>query len=118
MKKFTICISSVIEKEQGFIDYRYTAKSVIEHMGHQAVRNPEDILTQYNFERVLNEECDFFVLLIGNAESKMVEKELKIALARGIPIVALAKIRYYRNGKKELPEKGIASVKEIGRAHV
>lgn len=113
MAKFTICISSVIEKEQGFVDYRYTAKSVIEQMGHQAVRNPEDILTQYNFERVLNEECDFFVLLIGNAESKMVEKELKIALARGIPIVALAKIRYYRNGRKEFPEKGISAVKAI-----
>ena len=60
MAKFTICISSVIDREQGFPDYRYTAKAVIEHMGHQAVRNPEDIHTQSNFERVLNEECDFF----------------------------------------------------------
>ena len=60
MAKFTVCISSVIEREQGFPDYRYIAKSVIDHMGHQAVRNPEDVHTQYNFERVLNEECDFF----------------------------------------------------------
>ena len=53
MAKFTVCISSVIEREQGFPDYRYIAKSVIDHMGHQAVRNPEDVHTQYNFERVL-----------------------------------------------------------------
>ena len=85
MAKFTVCISSVIEREQGFPDYRYIAKSVIDHMGHQAVRNPEDGHTQYNFERVLNEECDFFVLIVGNTESTMVERELKIALARGIP---------------------------------
>ncbi len=113
MAKFTICISSVIEREQGFPDYRFAAKSVIEHLGHQAVRNPEDVLTQYNFERVLNEECDFFVLIIGNTESSMVEKELKIALARGIPILAFAKVRYNTQGKKVLPEKGIKAIKSI-----
>lgn len=113
MAKFTICISSVIEREQGFPDYRYTAKSVIEHMGHEAVRNPEDVHTQYNFERVLNEECDFFVLIIGNTESLMVEKELKIALARGIPILAFAKVHYTVQGKKVLPTKGISAVKAI-----
>lgn len=99
MAKFTVCISSVIEREQGFPDYRYIAKSVIDHMGHQAVRNPEDVHTQYNFERVLNEECDFFVLIVGNTESTMVERELKIALARGIPILAFAKIHYNSQGK-------------------
>lgn len=113
MAKFTICISSVIDREQGFPDYRYTAKAVIEHMGHQAVRNPEDIHTQSNFERVLNEECDFFVLIIGDKESKMVAKELKIALARGIPIVAFAKIHFNRQGKKVLPKSGIDAVKAI-----
>ncbi len=60
MAEFSVCISSVIEREQGFWDYRYTAKSVIENMGHKCVRNPEDVLTQQNFERVLSEECDFF----------------------------------------------------------
>lgn len=113
MAKFNICISSVIEREQGFPDYRYTAKSVIEHMGHEAVRNPEDVHTQYNFERVLNEECDFFVLIIGNKESVMVERELKIALARGIPVLAFAKIHYNSQGKKVLPIKSIDAIKRI-----
>lgn len=113
MAKFTICISSVIDREQGFPDYRYTAKAVIEHMGHQAVRNPEDIHTQYNFERVLNEECDFLVLIIGNKKSDMVAKELKIALARGIPIIAFAKIHYTHQGKKVLPKDGIDAIKAI-----
>lgn len=113
MAKFTVCISSVIEREQGFYDYRYTAKSVIENMGHQAVRNPEDVHTQHNFERVLNEECDFFVLIIGDAQSQMVERELKIALARGIPILAFAKIRYNRQGRKVFPQTAINEIKSI-----
>ncbi len=113
MAEFTICISSVIEREQGFYDYRYTAKSVIESMGHQAVRNPEDVLTQQNFERVLNEECDFFVLIIGDAKSEMVEKELKIALARGIPILAFAKVRFNRQGKKLFPNEAVEAIKSI-----
>lgn len=113
MAKFNICISSVIDREQGFPDYRYTVKSVIEQMGHEAVRNPEDVHTQYNFERVLNEECDFFVLIIGNKESVMVERELKIALARGIPVLAFAKIHYNSQGKKILPAKSIDAIKSI-----
>lgn len=113
MARFTVCISSVIEREQGFPDYRYTAKSVIEKMGHQAVRNPEDVLTQYNFERVLNEECDFLAIIIGDTESSMVEKELKLALARGIPILAFARIHYNSHGKKVFPSKGINAIKSI-----
>lgn len=113
MAEFSVCISSVIEREQGFYDYRYTAKSVIESMGHQAVRNPEDVLTQQNFERVLNEECDFFVLIIGDAMSQMVERELKIALARGIPILAFAKVRHNKQGNKIFPNKAIDAIKSI-----
>lgn len=113
MAKFNVCISSVIDREQGFPDYRYTAKAVIEQMGHEAIRNPEDVNIQYNFERVLNEECDFFVLIIGNKESLMVERELKIALARGIPVLAFAKVHYNSQGKKVLPLKTINAVKSI-----
>lgn len=113
MAKFTVCISSVIEREQGFYDYRYTAKSVIENMGHQAVRNPEDVHTQQNFERVLNEECEFLVLIIGDAKSKMVERELRIALARGIPILAFAKIHYDKRGRKVFPQDAINAIKSI-----
>ena len=113
MAKFSVCISSVIEREQGFYDYRYTAKSVIENMGHQAIRNPEDVLIQQNFERVLNEECDFFVLIIGDAKSQMVERELKIALARGIPILAFAKVRYNKQGRKIFPKEAIEAIKSI-----
>lgn len=43
----------------------------------------------------------------------MVAKELKIALARGIPIVAFAKIHFNRQGKKVLPKSGIDAVKAI-----
>ena len=113
MEDFCVCISSVIEREQGFFDYRYTAKSVIENMGHKGVRNPEDVLTQQNFERVLREECDFFVLIIGDAKSQMVERELKIALARGIPILAFAKVRFNEQGQKIFPEEAIEAIKLI-----
>lgn len=113
MAEFSVCISSVIEREQGFLDYRYTAKSVIENMGHGGIRNPEDVLTQQNFERVLSEECDFFVLIIGNAKSQMVERELKIALARGIPILAFAKVSFNEHGNKTFPDKAIKAIKSI-----
>lgn len=113
MAEFSVCISSVVEREPGFYDYRYTAKSVIENMGHQAVRNPEDVNTQQNFERVLNEDCDFFVLIIGNAKSQMVERELKIALARGIPILAFAKVHFTKQGKKVFPKEAIEAIKSI-----
>lgn len=113
MAEFSVCISSVIEREQGFLDYRYTAKSVIENMGHRGIRNPEDVLTQRNFERVLREECDFLVLIIGDAKSQMVEKELKIALARGIPIIAFAKVRFNKQGKKIFPKEAIEAIKSI-----
>ena len=113
MSQFSICISSVIEKEDGFYDYRYTAKSIIEHMGHRAYRNPEDVNNQYNFERIVNEDCDFFVLIIGEAASLMVDQELRIALSRGIPILAFAKIQYDANGKKVLPSASINSIKSI-----
>lgn len=42
----------------------------------------------------------FFVLIIGDAKSQMVERELKIALARGIPILAFAKVHFNNQGKK------------------
>lgn len=113
MSKFSVCISSVIEREQGFLDYRYTAKSVIENMGHNGVRNPEDVRTQKNFERVLSEECDFFVLIIGDAKSQMVESELRIALARGIPILAFAKVRFNEQGKTIFPNETIEAIKSI-----
>lgn len=113
MAEFSVCISSVIEREQGFLDYRYTAKSVIENMGHKGIRNPEDVFIQQNFERVLNEECDFLVLIIGDAKSQMVERELRIALARGIPILAFAKVHYNKQGKKILPKDAIEAIKSI-----
>lgn len=113
MARFVICVSSVIEREDSFYDYRYIAKSVIERLGHEGVRNPEDVNNQNNFERTLNEECNFFVLLIGEKKSKMVENELRIALAKGIPIIALVKIRYDQQGKKIFPSKAVESIKKI-----
>lgn len=95
---FTVCISSVIYKENNFLDYRYIAKTVVEEFGMEAVRNPEDVHTQANFENELNENCDFFVLLLGDVPSKIVERELKIALSRGIPILVFAREDQQRRG--------------------
>lgn len=100
---FTVCISSVVVKENNFLDYRYTAKNVVEKLGMQAVRNPEDVGNQFNFERELRENCDFFVLLLGKVPSLAVEKELKIALARGIPILVFARASFDKNGLAHLP---------------
>lgn len=101
---FTVCISSVVVRENNFLDYRYTAKNVVEKLGMQAVRNPEDVGNQFNFERELRENCDFFVLLLGKAPSSAVEKELKIALARGIPILVFARAFYDKDGHAHLPK--------------
>ena len=73
------------------MDYRFTAKSVIEELGMDAIRNPEDVRTQNNFELILRENCDFFILILGATPSKMVEKELLIALSKGISILVLCK---------------------------
>ena len=100
---FTVCISSVVVRENNFLDYRYTAKHVVEKLGMQAVRNPEDVGNQFNFERELRENCDFFVLLLGKVPSSAVEKELKIALARGIPILVFARASYDKEGLAHLP---------------
>ena len=97
-KGFSVCISSVIYKENNFLDYRYTAKCVVEELGMTAVRNPEDVNTQDNFERVLNEDCDFFVLLLGAVPSETVEQELKKALSRGVSILVFVRTDQQRNG--------------------
>lgn len=104
MKGFTVCISSVIIREKNFLDYRYTAKTVVEKLGMEAVRNPEDVGTQYNFERELRENCDFFILLLGQVPSDTVERELKIALSRGIPILVFARAIYDKEGRSHLPK--------------
>lgn len=104
MKGFTVCISSVIVREKNFLDYRYTAKTVVEKLGMEAVRNPEDVGTQHNFERELRENCDFFILLLGQVPSDTVERELKIALSRGIPILVFARAIYDKEGRSHLPK--------------
>lgn len=106
-KGFTVCISSVIYKESNFLDYRYVAKAVVEELGMEAVRNPEDVHTQDNFERELNGNCDFFILLLGDIPSETVDRELRIALSRGISILVFVRKDRKRKGR-HLPE----SIKE------
>ncbi|MDR1747900.1 MAG: DUF4062 domain-containing protein [Spirochaetaceae bacterium] len=103
-KKYSVSISSVYEKEVGFRDYRFTAKSIIEKMGMEAVRNPEDVRNQQNFENELRDNCEFFVLIMGKAPSKMVEKELQLALSKGISILVFVKIEYGNKGVAIFPE--------------
>lgn len=110
---FTVCISSVIVKEQNFLDYRYTAKTIVEKLGMEAIRNPEDVRNQYNFESVLSEDCDFFVLLLGKEPSNMVEKELKIALSRGLPILVFVKTTATSRTKSKLPDNVRKSLQAI-----
>lgn len=104
LSSYSVCISSVYVKEAGFRDYRFTAKSIIEGMGMEVVRNPEDVGTQYNFENVLRDKCDFLVLIMGKEPSETVEKELQIALSKGIAILVFVKVEYDRRGKTIFPE--------------
>lgn len=98
-KRLVACISSVIHREEGFQDYRFVVKTVLESFDIDAVRNYEDVRNQTNFNLVLEEECDLFVLLLGNVVSKAVAKELNIALARGLPIFVFIKRGWDTDGK-------------------
>ena len=110
---FTVCISSVVNRENSFLDYRYTAKNVIEKLGMEAVRNPEDVGNQYNFDRELRENCDFFIVLLGKVPSEAVESELRIALSRGVPILVFVRATYDKDGHTHMPKRIKESILKI-----
>lgn len=89
--RFTVCISSASTKKNNFMDYRYIARKVVEAMGMEPICNPEDVRDQYNFERILRENADFYVLLLGGALTESVREELKVAISRGLSILVFIK---------------------------
>ncbi|MCL2861508.1 MAG: hypothetical protein FWE22_03755 [Firmicutes bacterium] len=110
-RKNSVAISSVFEREPGFKDYRFTAKTVIESLGMEACRNPEDIRNQDSFNNMLRNEVDFFVLIVGEVKSEMVNEELKIAIAIGLPILVFAKID--KKDSREFSQKICDSLRQI-----
>lgn len=87
------CISSVITKESGFIDYRFAAYKAAEELGFKVIRNPEDTgMTQTRFNSILKQNSPIFILLVGDADSKMVADECRLALERGLPTFVFIKV--------------------------
>lgn len=97
------CVSSVIHREEGFQDYRFVAKTVLERFDIEGVRNYEDVGNQTNFNAVLQDECDLFVLLLGDTVSDAVARELNIALARGLSIFVFIKKKCDADGNLIYP---------------
>lgn len=87
-----VCVSSVVDSENKFREYRFIAKLAAESKGYKAVLNPEDKgITQTSFENVLNFQRPIFILIIGIKKSDMVKKECEIALKKGLEIIAFLK---------------------------
>jgi hypothetical protein len=91
LEKIPVCISSVYQKESEFKYLRHIAKEIIEkHPFLIAVRNPEDVKTQIQFDHYIGDSLAL-VLILGNAPSEAVAKEVRLALEKGIPIIPLVK---------------------------
>lgn len=98
------CISSVIHRESGFLDYRYLVKCILEKYQIEGIRNYEDIRPQSNFEAEIRDSCDLFVLLLGSRISKVVKNELEIAMRRGVPTMVFIKTNYDKKGQLHMPK--------------
>lgn len=85
-----VCISSIYAREAGFKDYRYSACKAAEDLGYNVYRNPENKgSTQTEFEQYLANKRPIFILLVGQVKSLAVEKEFRLALSLGLPIITL-----------------------------
>ena len=87
-----VAISSVVEREIGFKDYRYIAKLAAEGIGFSALRNPEDSgMQQRSFEEYLVKKSPIVLLIVGTEDSTMVRKECKIAIEHCLPLMVFIK---------------------------
>ena len=88
----SVVISSVVDREDGFRDYRFVAKKAAEELGFDVVRNPEDAgIVQSTFEEVMSEKSPVVILIVGEEQSGMVLKEGQIALDHCLPLLVFIK---------------------------
>lgn len=110
-----LCISSVCYKENGFMDYRFTACKAARELGFEVIRNPEDTgITQNSFNSVLKQNNPVFILIVGSStleKSEKVIEECKLALENGLPIFAFIKTGY----DKIIPENAEEVIKSISQ---
>lgn len=106
-----LCISSVVDKEEGFRDYRFSAMLAARKLGFQVVRNPEDVgMHQSNFESILRDKSPVVLLIVGYENSEMVKKECFMAIENCLPLMIFLKTDY-----NIISKKTEAFVKEISR---
>ena len=95
----TVVISSVIEREDLFVEYRYVAKLAAEALGYKVLRNNEDFgSNQTNFNSFLDNERPVFIILIGSVPSETVKKECKRAIKNNLHIIPLFKVSSKNRG--------------------
>ena len=95
----TVVISSVIEREDLFVEYRYVAKLAAEALGYEVFRNNEDFgSNQTNFNSFLDNERPVFIILIGSVPSETVKKECKRAIKNNLHIIPLFKVSSKNRG--------------------
>ena len=92
MNGLSVCISSVVDREEGFRDYRFIAKCAASELGYSVIRNPEDAgMEQRSFEEYLKKKSPIVLLLVGSQDSEMVKKECLIAIDNCLPLMIFIK---------------------------
>lgn len=104
-----LCICSVQKKEEGFEDYRYMAYLAASSLGFDVIRNPERCgMTQEEFELCLKTEYPVFIFLVGTVESEVVNREVKIALKKCLPILI-----FIKKQNESISEKSKKIIKQL-----
>ena len=97
----SVVISSIVDREDGFRDYRFIAKQAAEEIGFKVIRNPEDNgMVQRSFEEIMTEKSPIVILIVGEEPSNMVYKECQIALDYCLPLLVFIKKFKNRISKK------------------
>lgn len=110
MKKLAV-ISSVIEKEDHFIEYRYVAKLAAESLGYTVYRNNEDFGSkQSKFNEYLDNERPVFIVLLGDVYSNTVKEECCRAIKNNLHILPFFKVP---NRESAIPQSAIDLLNEI-----
>ncbi|MBR4420862.1 MAG: hypothetical protein IKT32_08270 [Clostridia bacterium] len=110
MKK-TVVISSVIEKEDKFLEYRYAAKLAAESLGYTVRRNNEDFgSNQTQFNQFLDSDRPIFIILLGDIQSEMVKEECKRAIKNNLHIIPFFKVA---NRDAHIPQSALDLLNEI-----
>ena len=104
MKKL-VAISSVIEREDLFKEYRYIAKLAAESLGYSVKLNNEDAgSNQTKFNKCLDEENPIFIVLLGGVDSETVKQECKRAVKNNLHIIPFFKATKDEKDNNKIPK--------------